>query len=157
MDNSVPPTPKNSKDCPSHEKATFDRLKPRNCTSELKRKASSSPSQTNEDCGDAKVRKTEFKREYSKLRKLVPALNARNDITKVEIIEETIRYIDALHHQLAARLQNSQSSSDGYQNESKQKGKPLRSLEGSSMQNLRNDSSKANYLTIKHIVYQIRD
>ena len=41
---------------------------------------------------------------------------------QVEIIEETIRYIDALHHQLAARLQNSQSSSDGHQNESKQKG-----------------------------------
>ena len=25
--------------------------------------------------------------------------------SKVEIIEETIRYIDALHHQLAARIQ----------------------------------------------------
>ena len=58
-------------------------MKPRNSTSELKRKASSSPNQTDEDCSDAKVRKTEFKREYSKLRKLVPALNARNDITKV--------------------------------------------------------------------------
>ena len=42
---------------------------------------------------------------------------------QVEIIEETIRYIDALHHQLAARLQNSQASSDHHQNESKQKGK----------------------------------
>ena len=47
---------------------------------------------------------------------------------QVEIIEETIRYIDALHHQLAARLQNSQSSSDNHQIESKQKGKTATQL-----------------------------
>ena len=49
----------------------------------LKRKSSSSANKADEDSGDAKVRKTEFKKEYSKLRKLVPALDSRNDITKV--------------------------------------------------------------------------
>ena len=43
----------------------------------------------------------------------------------MEIIEETIRYIDALHHQLAARLhsQNSNSTSEEQQNESRREGK----------------------------------
>ena len=67
----------------SLEKATFDRLKPRHSNSELKRKSSSSANKADEDSSDAKVRKTEFKKEYSKLRKLVPALDSRNDITKV--------------------------------------------------------------------------
>ena len=51
----------------------------------MKRKLSLSPStdQVDEEGNSTKIRKTEFKREYSKLRKLVPALNARNDITKV--------------------------------------------------------------------------
>jgi len=50
----------------------------------LKRKASSSVEHDDiEDENSAKVRKTEFKKEYTKLRKLVPALNARDDITKV--------------------------------------------------------------------------
>ena len=72
-------------ECPTHEKAGFDRLKPRHSTTEGKRKLSSSTStdQIDEEGNSTKVRKTEFKREYSKLRKLVPALNARNDITKV--------------------------------------------------------------------------
>ena len=46
---------------------------------------------------------TAAKKEYSRLRTLVPALTEREDLSKVEIIEETIRYIDALHHQLASR------------------------------------------------------
>ena len=50
----------------------------------MKRKASSSVEHDDiEDENNAKVRKTEFKKEYTKLRKLVPALNARDDITKV--------------------------------------------------------------------------
>ena len=50
----------------------------------MKRKASSSVEHDDiEDENSAKVRKTEFKKEYTKLRKLVPALNARDDITKV--------------------------------------------------------------------------
>ena len=68
----------------SLEKAGFDRLKPRHSTNDLKRKASSSVEHDDiEDENNAKVRKTEFKKEYTKLRKLVPALNARDDITKV--------------------------------------------------------------------------
>lgn len=44
--------------------------------------------------------------------------------SQVEIIEETIRYIDALHHQLAARLhsQNVNSTSDETHNEPKREG-----------------------------------
>ena len=50
----------------------------------MKRKASSSGEHDDlDDENNAKVRKTEFKKEYTKLRKLVPALNARDDITKV--------------------------------------------------------------------------
>lgn len=125
MDNPVPSISKNSKENPTHENAGFDRLKPRHSGTDMKRKLSSSADQNDEDGNSTKVRKTEFKREYSKLRKLVPALNARNDITKVEIIEETIRYIDALHHQLASRLhsQNPNSTSDEQHNESKREGK----------------------------------
>lgn len=70
-------------DCSSQEKAGFDRLKPRNSTHDRKRKLTSTSDQKNEDDNGSKVRKVEFKREYSKLRKLVPALNARNDSTKV--------------------------------------------------------------------------
>ena len=50
----------------------------------MKRKASSSVEHDDiEDESNAKIRKTEYKKEYTKLRKLVPALNARDDITKV--------------------------------------------------------------------------
>ena len=49
----------------------------------MKRKLTSSSDPKTEEDNGTKVRKVEFKREYSKLRKLVPALNARNDITKV--------------------------------------------------------------------------
>lgn len=155
MDNPGPPHSKCSKDCSSHEKAGFDRLKPRNSTHDMKRKLTSSSDQKNEDDNGSKVRKVEFKREYSKLRKLVPALNARNDITKVEIIEETIRYIDALHHQLAARMhsQNSNSTSDEQINEPKREaGKPLRQLDGSGQTSTKDNtesstSSNLNFST----------
>ncbi len=49
-----------------------------------------------------------WRKEYLRLRTLVPALEERGDdeeLTKVEVIEETIRYIDALHRQLASRLE----------------------------------------------------
>lgn len=49
-----------------------------------------------------------FKKEYCRLKTLVPALSDREDLSKVEIIEETIRYIDALHHQLAIRMDQHQ-------------------------------------------------
>ena len=87
----------------------MDRLKPRH----LKRKSDSSSSEIDQQQTEAKVSKNEVKTEYRKLRKLVPALHERKDITKVEIIEETIRYIDALHHQLASRLHTDSDRSQG--------------------------------------------
>ena len=82
---------------------SFDRLLPRYCDDPKKRKAAS---EIVEDTPAKKVASTSnsgTKKEYSKLRTLVPALSEREDLSKVEIIEETIRYIDALHHQLASR------------------------------------------------------
>jgi len=80
------------------------------------------------------VARNEFKTEYKKLRNLVPALQERSDITKVEIIEETIRYIDALHHQLASRLHGSDRSQGNSGNSnlsSKREGEPFRSIDPS--------------------------
>ena len=78
---------------------------PRYCDETKKRKAPSNSA--TEDVSAAKKTAASTsggaKKEYSKLRTLVPALTEREDLSKVEIIEETIRYIDALHHQLAAR------------------------------------------------------
>jgi len=84
---------------------SFDRLLPRYCDDQKKRKA---PSNSGEDIltpakKAANSSCSGTKKEYSKLRTLVPALTEREDLSKVEIIEETIRYIDALHHQLASR------------------------------------------------------
>ena len=77
----------------------YDRLVPRYSDEKAKRKAESTI-----ETSDSKVpKKSGAKKEYSKLRTLVPALTEREDLSKVEIIEETIRYIDALHHQLASR------------------------------------------------------
>jgi len=114
-----------------------DRLKPRH----LKRKSDSSSSEIDQQQTEAKVSKNEVKTEYRKLRKLVPALHERKDITKVEIIEETIRYIDALHHQLASRLHtdsdrsqgNSSTSSGNHSTaaSSRREGEPLRSIDSS--------------------------
>ncbi|KAK2143857.1 hypothetical protein LSH36_807g00121 [Paralvinella palmiformis] len=42
-------------------------------------------------------------KEFEQLRILVPALSEQQDVNKVTVIEETIRYIDHLHNQL---LQN---------------------------------------------------
>ncbi len=91
--------------------ASFDRLVPRYCDeSGRKRKGG--------DLGEAEPeakrasKSCSAKKEYSKLRNLVPALSEREDLSKVEIIEETIRYIDALHHQLAARAINANQSSE---------------------------------------------
>ena len=101
-----PPEPSGSKKTETKRMLrTFDRLTPRYCDDNKKRKSTSNSAQ--EDSSAAKKAATQSsggaKKEYSKLRTLVPALSEREDSTKVEIIEETIRYIDALHHQLAAR------------------------------------------------------
>ncbi len=101
----------------------FDRLKPRG-----KRKreedgesvdgASSSSGSKELGCGGKKWRK-----EYQRLRTLVPALEERGEnISKIEIIEETIRYIDALHHQLASRF-----DPEGQQSETDMTGRRERS------------------------------
>ena len=85
----------------------FDRLVPRYSgdTERPKRKAAMM-TESSETSDKVAAKKSGAKKEYSKLRTLVPALTEREDISKVEIIEETIRYIDALHHQLASRATN---------------------------------------------------
>eukprot|EP00096_Caligus_rogercresseyi_P009016 TRINITY_DN2984_c0_g1_i1.p1 TRINITY_DN2984_c0_g1~~TRINITY_DN2984_c0_g1_i1.p1 ORF type:complete len:208 (-),score=54.96 TRINITY_DN2984_c0_g1_i1:101-724(-) len=92
--------------------SSFDRLKPRTSASSSvrdevstsaapKRKPTAQVDDPEQGVSEKKFKGS--KQEYIKLRHLVPALNERDDISKVEIIEETIRYIDALHHQLAAK------------------------------------------------------
>ena len=87
--------------------SSYDRLLPRYGGNTEKRKnEESAESASSSSEGASKAKKScnnSTKKEYSRLRTLVPALSERDDISKVEIIEETIRYIDALHHQLAAR------------------------------------------------------
>lgn len=87
---------------------SFDRLKPR-CYDDVnnKRTLEADSADSTEATAAEQAKKARksaaTRKEYSKLRHLVPALSEREDLSKVEIIEETIRYIDALHHQLAAR------------------------------------------------------
>ena len=87
--------------------SSYDRLLPRyGGNTEKRRNEESAESASSSSEGASKAKKScnnSTKKEYSRLRTLVPALSERDDISKVEIIEETIRYIDALHHQLAAR------------------------------------------------------
>jgi len=57
---------------------------------------------------NAYIRKLQ-QREFEKLRNMVPALAGKqrsNKVSKIRVIEETIRYIDELHHALAARVQS---------------------------------------------------
>ena len=89
----------------------YDRLVPRYSDERPKRKATEASGETS----DSKTaKKSGAKKEYSKLRTLVPALTEREDLSKVEIIEETIRYIDALHHQLASRATAAESADDDH-------------------------------------------
>ena len=89
----------------------YDRLVPRYSDERPKRKAAEASGETS----DSKAaKKSGAKKEYSKLRTLVPALTEREDLSKVEIIEETIRYIDALHHQLASRATAAESADDDH-------------------------------------------
>ena len=109
---------------------SFDRLLPRYCDETKKRKAPSNSSP--EDVSAAKKTAASTsggaKKEYSKLRTLVPALTEREDLSKVEIIEETIRYIDALHHQLAARGVSQESEEQTQQPETNPESKSLLTL-----------------------------
>ncbi|XP_052799635.1 uncharacterized protein LOC128231187 [Mya arenaria] len=43
-------------------------------------------------------------KEYRRLRAMVPAVAKQQKVSKVEVIEEAVRYIDELHRALAARL-----------------------------------------------------
>ena len=81
---------------------SFDRLLPRYCDEKTNKKRKLEAAAKSE-VELKKLVNNNAKKEYSKLRTLVPALTEREDLSKVEIIEETIRYIDALHHQLATR------------------------------------------------------
>ena len=104
QDNPQPSSSSSSSEKPKKTQPHFDRLVPRYESNRPKRKAATEASETSDSAKVAK--KSGAKKEYSKLRTLVPALTEREDISKVEIIEETIRYIDALHHQLASRATN---------------------------------------------------
>lgn len=88
---------------------SYDRLLPRYCDEPSRKRKSA----TDQDPGPSTKKpnaSSGAKKEYSKLKTLVPALTEREDLSKVEIIEETIRYIDALHHQLATRGLNPSAS-----------------------------------------------
>ncbi|KAH3887609.1 uncharacterized protein LOC127844304 [Dreissena polymorpha] len=50
-------------------------------------------------------------KEYGKLRDMVPAIAKQRKISKVEVIEQAVRYIDELHKALASRLGHSDSNS----------------------------------------------
>lgn len=49
-------------------------------------------------------------REYGRLRDMVPAIANKQNVSKVTVIEEAVRYIDELHRALASRLTNSDIS-----------------------------------------------
>jgi hypothetical protein len=66
----------------------------------------------------------------------VPALTEREDLSKVEIIEETIRYIDALHHQLANRGINPPNQSSETTEEQQTQQQPETNPESKLLQNL---------------------
>lgn len=78
---------------------SYDRLVPRYCDQDSKKRKHAEDLERSAK----RLQSSGAKKEYSKLKTLVPALSEREDLSKVEIIEETIRYIDALHHQLAQR------------------------------------------------------
>ncbi|XP_074660275.1 uncharacterized protein LOC141912780 [Tubulanus polymorphus] len=50
------------------------------------------------------------KREYSKLRAMVPAVAKQEKVSKITVIEEAIKYIDELHNALIERLQNNNNN-----------------------------------------------
>ena len=98
------PSNKKSEDKAKHNKilTTYDRLLPRyggNSGGAEKRKIeentssdSAIPASTS-DVSKAKKLCNNTKKEYSRLKTLVPALTEREDLSKVEIIEETIRSV----------------------------------------------------------------
>ena len=104
QDNPQPSSSTEAKPKKIHQMSHFDRLVPRYSgdTERPKRKAAMM-TDSSDTSDKVAAKKSGAKKEYSKLRTLVPALTEREDLSKVEIIEETIRYIDALHHQLANR------------------------------------------------------
>jgi len=80
----------------------MDRLRPRG----VKRKEDTI--QSLDDSKRQKITTLEGLEEFEKLKRLVPALRGKNDtVSQVEIIEETIGYIDQLHKSIAERLLNS--------------------------------------------------
>ena len=80
----------------------MDRLRPRG----VKRKEDTI--QSLDDSKRQKITTLEGLEEFEKLKRLVPALRGKNDtVSQVEIIEETIGYIDQLHKSIAERILNS--------------------------------------------------
>ena len=76
----------------------MDRLRPRGLEKNLKRRSTAS------DSNDRKKLK-EGQEEMEKLKSLVPTLRLRDGrVSQVDIIEETISYIDQLHRRVAERL-----------------------------------------------------
>ena len=45
-------------------------------------------------------------REYCKLRELIPSVAAKKKVSKVQVIEEAVRYIEELHSTLMDRLRH---------------------------------------------------
>ncbi|XP_054708930.1 uncharacterized protein LOC129218637 [Uloborus diversus] len=61
---------------------------------------------------DAKNRIKSMKRkEYQKLRVMVPSIASKPNVSKVTVIEEAVRYIDQLHVALLTKLEEQESSS----------------------------------------------
>ncbi|KAK6973322.1 helix-loop-helix protein [Biomphalaria glabrata] len=49
-------------------------------------------------------------KEYSKLRALVPSVATKKKVTKVQVIEEAVRYIEKLHEALLERFRETHGS-----------------------------------------------
>ncbi|KAK6191881.1 hypothetical protein SNE40_003461 [Patella caerulea] len=52
-------------------------------------------------------------REYSKLRALVPSVASKKKVTKVEVVEEAVRYIEELHQALLDRFKKKTGNNSG--------------------------------------------
>ncbi|KAK3611868.1 hypothetical protein CHS0354_021292 [Potamilus streckersoni] len=53
-------------------------------------------------------------REYSRLRAMVPSIAAKEKVSKVEVIEEAVKYIDELHRALLERLGGAKGKVDDF-------------------------------------------
>lgn len=52
----------------------------------------------------SKLRKEQSTKEYKKLKKLLPSLSSAPTVSKVDIVNEAVRYIDILHSQIIDKI-----------------------------------------------------